>query len=127
MIDRVGVDVDGGQLSMLKAYFNAKQIGEVEVRETSRGHHLRIQLPKPVDERRSLEIRASLGDDPKRLDYDYKAVSKGIPVRIDVLFNAKMFRGKIVSLEQPCNPLSLPFKLRVPREVYVCRRCGRRS
>lgn len=69
---RVTVDLDyPSQFQLLKTYFNMKQLGCVEICESSggKGYHL-IVNGLPITPQQSIELRRWLGDDQNRIHFD---------------------------------------------------------
>jgi len=75
---RVTVDIDGGVLNLLKAFFTMKYyFGNCYVRRSpsGRGWHLMSFTPiKDFD--KILQIRRALGDDEARIHFDEKRLKK---------------------------------------------------
>lgn len=75
---RVTVDIDSyapqWQLTAIRAYYNARAAGAVhiDVRISSSGHgiHLIAWFPTLLSTDQKQRLRATLGDDPNRLDMD---------------------------------------------------------
>ena len=114
--NRIVVDLDSKNMfHLLKTYFNAKQLGEVEVEETRKGYHIIIR--RSNNPRENIYIRMLLGDDPKRLEYD--EILGALGFRIDVSFKCKWSTDYGWHLAEPVNPLSLPWKLRTWRGLHL--------
>lgn len=104
----IGVDLDTkNRFRLLKAYFNARQISEPILKETLHGVHMRI--PIKTDVATNLEIRALLGDDPIRMNFDEMKISLNCPEAVDTLFFMKIGRDGKVSYEEDFNIMSEPF------------------
>jgi len=112
--NRIGVDLDGkNRFRLLKAYFNALNLGEVIVSETRRGYHLRILKRVPVE--KALEIRRYLGDDVERLGYDELKLEMGLIEWVDTLFEIKKDVDGKITREKRINPLAEPFWSKIVR------------
>jgi len=100
----------------LKTWFNASYFfrdAQIDVKETAKGFHVRIFVANTVVE--NLDVRRSLGDDVRRIEYDEKRSRCPMLVGwVDTLFNAKWRGGKMVSEEKPCNIFSEAFVTRLP-------------
>ena len=58
----LGIDLDSkNQFKLLKAYFNARLLGDVKLYETRKGYHIKVKT------RTNVFHRAGLGDDKDRL------------------------------------------------------------
>jgi hypothetical protein len=116
--ERIGVDLDHPSIfQLLKTFFNAKRLGDVHVYQTGRGYHLKILRPLPRE--LNLHVRAALGDDPQRLQWDEEKLKLGAGELVDTLFNYKVKNGERTG-EEYVNPLSLPFW--TPRIVLKARK-----
>jgi len=86
---RITVDLDcPSQFQLLKTYFNMRQMGIVEIAESSggKGYHLIVSgLPLPFT--KTLDIRLWLGDDAQRVKFDMQHLSQSKPKQI--LFTKK--------------------------------------
>ena len=98
----LGVDLDRpSMLRLLISYFNARQIGEVEVYKTRKGYHIYVGVPS------NIEVRRYLGDDSDRLRVT--EIRKRIHgVELDVMFRMKRYGNKWYC-EEEFNPLSEPW------------------
>ena len=118
-IVRIGVDLDSKNMfRLLKTYFNGLRFGRVDVKETRNGFHIRIFTRKTFSIKEKLNIRRLLGDDPERLGWDEIKLIMGAERFIDTLFEVKRINGKVVSREEPFNPLSLPWWSKCPARKF---------
>ncbi len=89
---RVTVDLDyPSRLKLLKAYYNMRQIGDVEINRSAggKGFHL-VAYQLPITFEQSIELRRLYGDDPIRIDFDERyhlkpkqvlyTVKDGVPI-----------------------------------------------
>jgi hypothetical protein len=123
----IGIDVDGkNQLRMLKRYFNAQNIGRVEIKETQHGFHIRIF--KRASIRQNIQSRLYLGDCIGRLQFDdMKIYFLKLPEWFDTLFEGKRNRGGKWHFEEDFDPLSLPFFSQFPaKKMGVKKRIHRK-
>lgn len=114
---RIGIDLDNpSQLKLLIVYYNSHYFFPnvpIEVKETSRGYHIRIWKQHTV--KTNLDVRRNLQDDIGRLSFDENRIVKPeLNSWIDTIFMAKWKNGKIISREEPCNVLSYGFWSRHP-------------
>lgn len=84
---RLGIDIDSkNHLNLLLCWFNARRSGAtVEVYETNKGYHIRINKRYPVNRRNA--IRAMLRDDPARIRLDETRYHAEYFEGADVLFD----------------------------------------
>lgn len=116
---RITLDLDEpSELKLLKAYYNLRQFGNVEVRRSSsgRGYHM-IVRGLPISYDASLLIRAMLGECKTRLRFDSEKNMK--PKQI--LWSAKTTKGRRHEVRRIMERdlLAQPFFSRVPRSVYI--------
>jgi hypothetical protein len=94
LIQRISLDLDSKDLMWIEEKIDLlKQMNlKPKVYETEHGFHVVAYLPKCryISFWELINIRASLGDDPMRIQHDIKRMTMGYPV--DTLFTIR--RGK---------------------------------
>lgn len=116
---RITLDLDEpSQLKLLKAYYNLRRFGNVEIRRSAsgRGYHM-IVRGLQISYEDSLTIRAMLGECETRLRFDSEKNKK----MKQILWSAKETKGRRYEARAITERdlLSQPFFSRVPRCVYV--------
>ena len=120
---RISVDIDAKEesdkLRPLKTFFNLKHLFpncDVTMQRTGHGFHVKAvgKTIEKIPHSKRVDIRAMLGDDPLRVEFDRRKLEQGRYYLTDTLFSMKRGFDRKLHVVEEVNPVALPYAARLP-------------